>query len=239
MRVPPTTSELDLLRPLTDEHEDRLVGSHVRLVELMPEHYRPLYSITLESDVARRWQPSSIGGTFEGWLRHLTDGVLCQYGVHVLRSGRALDGLVRCYGANFRHGTAQLSVFTSSRTHGRGHGLEAMALLIDMLFHRYPLRKLYAETIEYNLAQFSRGLGRYFEIEGVLKGHELHEGEAWDSYLITITRERWVRFGKETTERVRALGHRRRSVANEQLSECMPRFVGAVDVGLNGRGRPR
>ena len=201
-------------------HGDMLVGPRARLVPLMPEHYRDLYDVALEPEVARRWEPSSYGGSFEGWMHRLTDGVLCQYGVKLRRSNRQVDGLVRCYGANFRHGTAQVSVFMSTRTHTTGVGLEALALLIDFIFERYPLRKLYAETIEYNFAQFAGGVGKYFEIEGHMKGHEIHDGVPWDNYLLAITRELWMANGKDAVARARAVGQRLRSRAAQRKIEA-------------------
>jgi hypothetical protein len=107
-------------------HDDRsnpFLGPRCLLTPLLPEHYVHLHEITLEPNVANRWEPDLAGGGFEGWVRRLADGVLCQYGVHVPTSTRPVDGLVRCYGANFRHGTAQIAVFMSSRTHNTGIGL--------------------------------------------------------------------------------------------------------------------
>jgi RimJ/RimL family protein N-acetyltransferase len=191
------------------EHGDLLRGRHARLIALMPEHYRALYDVTLEPQVSSRWEPSAQGGSFEAWARRLSEVAFCQYGIQVANSPRAVDGLARCYGANFRHGTAQVAVFTSARTHCTGAGLEAAALLVDFLFRKFPFRKLYAETLEFNLQQFSTGVGRFFEVEGVLRAHEIHDGQAWDNYVLGISREFWMEHGARFAARLRhsATGH--------------------------------
>ena len=176
---------------------------------LLPEHYPHLYDITLEPELVSRWEPDVVGGAFEAWARKLTDGVLCQYGVQLRSSTRPVDGLVRCYGANFRHATAQVAMFMSSRTHKTGVGVEAMALLIDFVFRQFPLRKLYAETLEYNYAQFAAGAGKYFEVEGRLHGHEIHQGRAWDTLVLATSRTLWMQGGSEVAARARAIGKRR------------------------------
>ncbi|MDH5675262.1 MAG: GNAT family N-acetyltransferase [Myxococcales bacterium] len=177
-------------------------------------HYRRLYEITLEPDVARSWEPSYQGGSFEDWMRRLWNGVFCQYGVRRrdlegdVAVNASIDGLARCYGANLRHGTGRVAVFTSQRTHLAGLGMEAVALLIDFLFHAYPFRKLYAEALEYNYAKFADAAGTIFDIEAVLRGHEIHDGKAWDSYLLAVSREKWMETGARSVELARARGRR-------------------------------
>jgi RimJ/RimL family protein N-acetyltransferase len=199
----------DKPRTLADDRGDeRLSGFRCRLIPIMPTHYRALYQITLEPEVASSWEPSYQGGSFETWTRRLWDGVLCQYAVQHRdnqdRPNRSLDGLARCYGANMRHGTARISVFTSQRTHSSGFGAEATALLIDFLFHMYPFRKLYMEALEYNYVKFSHAVGRYFDVEAILRGHEIHAGIAWDSYLLAVSREKWMEHGASVVERTHA-----------------------------------
>src|SRR5687767_3499231 len=116
LRTKAATDEVERMDVLKREHHlapqengDPFQGARCRLVPLLPEHYPHLYDIALEPKVASRWDPELVGGAFENWARRLTDGVMCQYAVHVPRSPRPVDGLVRCYGANFRHGTAQIA----------------------------------------------------------------------------------------------------------------------------------
>lgn len=170
----------------------------------MPEHYRTLFEIAVHPDVAARWEPSSHGETFESWVDRLGRGVFCQYAVQIADSARPVDGLVRCYGANFRHGTAQVALFMAPNRHNTGIGLRAMALLIDSLFRRYAFRKLYAETLEYNLPSFGSGRSRFFEVEGVLRAHETHDGRPWDCYILAVHREAWMSGGAKVAMRLRA-----------------------------------
>jgi RimJ/RimL family protein N-acetyltransferase len=91
----------------------------------------------------------------------------------------------------------------SSQAFCRGAGIEAMALLVDFLFKKYPFRKLYAEALEFNFKQFSAGVGAFFEIEGVLKAHETHDGQEWDNYILGISRDFWMEKGAGVAARLR------------------------------------
>lgn len=171
---------------------------------MLPEHYRALYDITLQQGVASRWEPSLQGGSFEGWVRRLFDGVHCQFTVVSLcaEDMGAVCGLVRCYGANFRHGTAQVAMFMAEETHTSGEGVEAIGIFVDFLFARYPFRKVYGESIAFNYSQFASGVGRLFQLEGVLKAHEVHLGMEYDCMVLAIHRAQWQAFGARLVERL-------------------------------------
>lgn len=129
-------------------------------------------------------------------MNRLWSGVHSQFAIGPVGDLRRIEGLVRCYGSNFRHGTAQVSVATSSRWMASGLGLEAFAVFVDHLFRRFDFRKIYSESVEFNFHQFSSKIERYCAIEGVLRKHELHFGRAWDSYILAFHRDKWDTSGR-------------------------------------------
>ena len=64
-------------------------------------------------------------------------------------------------------------------------------LFIEYAFSCWPFHKLYLDVADYNLEQFSSGVGRLFEAEGRLKDHHYLDGRHWDHHILAISRDRW------------------------------------------------
>lgn len=180
-----------------------LSSRRVFLDDLRPEDYRVLYELSLDPQVRWRWEPSNQGGSFEAFAQRLWDGVFSQYLIRLRRDGNPIAGLIRCYGANFRHQTAQLSLFVAGHAQHTGAGMEACALYIDWLFNHYPFRKIYSESIDFNYQQFSSGEDRYFRVEGRLKNHELHNGQYCDNVIMAFERDHFQLHGARLAARLR------------------------------------
>ena len=69
--------------------------------------------------------------------------------------------------------------------------LEGVALLVSYLFETFDLRKVYAETLESNFAQFALGEGHIFDVEGRLREHEYVHGRYQDLVLLAVFRDSW------------------------------------------------
>jgi RimJ/RimL family protein N-acetyltransferase len=136
------------------------------------------------------WQWNGHPETVEGFSESLRSGVLCQYAVVHRRSGGTV-GLVRATAANFFHGHAYLTVYLDLEHRRSAIGMEASALLIEHLFGRYKLRKIYAETLAPILETFSSGVGEVFEIEARFKEYTFYEGEYVDKIVLTLDRSKW------------------------------------------------
>lgn len=119
------------------------------------------------------------------------------------RSNGDFLGLAQLTNANYRHGTANLSMVVHPTFQRRPWVLEGGALFIEYVFSSFPLRKLYAEAVAFNLEQFSSVTNLLFSLEGRLVEHEWHYGRYWDVSILSLTRERW------TSSRVRSLALRK------------------------------
>jgi hypothetical protein len=105
------------------------------LVDVRPEHYRPLYEISVHPEVADRWQAGSHGRSFEEFCGRLWDQVLAQFSVLVEGESQPC-GLVSCTMANFRHQTAEISIFTRPSLHRGMIPLVSIMTMIEFLFDR-------------------------------------------------------------------------------------------------------
>jgi RimJ/RimL family protein N-acetyltransferase/acyl carrier protein len=125
----------------------------------------------------------------ESFHRLLWEGVTAQFVVRT--EAGAPVGLVSCFGADFRNRHAHIGVLGDPAWHGSGVLIAGAWRFIGYLFAEFDLRKLYAEVLETNFAAMRTGVGRLFEIEGRLAGHEYLDGGYQDLFVLALDRDRW------------------------------------------------
>lgn len=108
----------------------------------------------------------------------------------IVRDAQGPAGLVSAIGADLRNRHAHLTVVAAPERSGSGVVLRGLLAFCDWLFAQFDLRKLYAEVLEPNYAAFASGEGRWFELEGVLRGHEYVDGQWVDCRILAIERGR-------------------------------------------------
>jgi RimJ/RimL family protein N-acetyltransferase len=119
------------------------------------------------------------------------DDVLSQYLIEQLSTGEAI-GHVVAHQPRLIHGTAHVAIIVRPDLYGKGWPLEGAGLFVDYLFRVFPLRKLYAETVEYNYdSSFAHGAGRFFSEEARLKAHHYYDGRYWDAVVLSLYRDDW------------------------------------------------
>jgi RimJ/RimL family protein N-acetyltransferase len=104
----------------------------------------------------------------------------------VVRPARGDDvvGLVVAYSPSEGH-VHLGAVFDPAHT-GSGLAAQAVVVFARYLFHSFPLRKLYLEIPEFNMPQLRSGVGRLFQVEGVLREHCYYAGRWWDQHIAAI-----------------------------------------------------
>lgn len=132
----------------------------------------------------------------EAFLRFVWDQVVAQFVVES-RDGRPI-GVVSAFEPDFRNRFISIAACSVDELETSGLVLEGVALLVTYLFENFDLRKIYAESLERNYAQFAMGEGRLFEIEGRMREHEYIDGRYEDFVLLAIYRESW----REQHERI-------------------------------------
>ena len=101
-------------------------------------------------------------------------------------------GHVVAFNANMRHRHVHVAMVVRPDRVGRSWALEGAQLFIDYLFANWDFRKVYAEVVDFNLAQFGSMVDlAVFDIEGRLTEHEYYGGRYWDVVVVALRRERW------------------------------------------------
>ena len=167
----------------------RLVGRTVRLRPVDGRDYEFLYGLYSDGDHLVRYRLRGRTPGPEAFVRYLWDQVLAQFVVET-PDGRPV-GVVSSFEPDFRNRYAYIAACAVAEFESTGLVLEGVALLVSYLFETFDFRKVYAESLEMNYANFSLGEGRVFDVEGRLKGHEYVHGRYEDVLVLAVHREPW------------------------------------------------
>lgn len=165
-----------------------LEGERTRLRPMGPGDLP--FVAALASTPENLWTWRQRGATYsqEAFAELVSSGALCQFVVQRRASGQPI-GHVAAVAPDHRNGHAHLTVlYDGNARAGVGWRLEGLVLFVNYLFQTFPLRKLYAEVPEFNMARFASGAGRFFAEEGRLREHEFLAGTYWDLLIIAIHR---------------------------------------------------
>ncbi len=165
-----------------------LVGRGVELRAVDRSYLPFLYSLTASPHSSFRWRFRGAIPTFEHFESLLSQNVHCQF-VVVDRPDLRPIGHVVAYGADLANGYASVAAACVPEVVGRGLGVDAVVGFVTYLFHVWPFRKLYFEAPEFNLSQFSSGLGKLYHEEGRLRQHEYFGGRYWDRIVLALYRD--------------------------------------------------
>jgi RimJ/RimL family protein N-acetyltransferase len=177
-----------------------MVDGHARarramLVPLGPEHYDFVYGIVASPDMAWRWRYRGAVPSSEQFSASLWQGVTAQFLV-VSKVPKQMAGMVTFYKFSPQGRNGFIAAVAHPSFAGTGVMVEGVLLLIDYAFRTWDLRKVYFETLEFNLLQFA-GLGEMPIEEGRLRDHDEADGRSWDFVTFAIYQEDWLRHRDE------------------------------------------
>lgn len=168
-----------------------LRGRRVLLRAVLPADFEFLYRLNLESDIAVRWRHRGATPSPEQFIATLWQGVVAQYIIEELATSQPI-GQVYLHRVDTGNATGYAAVAVLGSFARRGFALEAGGLFLDHVFKVWNLRKIYAESLDFNYSNFATGAGRYFREEGRLGEHEYHDGRYWDLVILALYREEWM-----------------------------------------------
>jgi RimJ/RimL family protein N-acetyltransferase len=151
--------------------------------------YDFLFGLYSDGDHLVRYRLRGLTPSPESFVRYLWDHVLAQFIVET-RAGRPI-GVVSSFEPDFRNRFVHIAACSVAEYEATGLVIEGVALLVSYLFETFDFRKVYAESLEANFAQFALGEGRLFEVEGRLKQHEYVHGRYEDCVQLAVFREAW------------------------------------------------
>ena len=177
---------------MTDETPEdvHLVGRRVRLRPILQRDYEMLLQIELSEQLGPYWRLRGRTRAPDSYSQNLWGGVLAQF-IVIRRDTEQALGMVTVYNADVMDGHASFSAAKFLRADRSTLILQGSILMLDYSFAYFPLRKIYLEVNEYNLSQFSSGVGRILKPEGVLRAHSFAAGRYWDKHIFAIYRDDW------------------------------------------------
>jgi RimJ/RimL family protein N-acetyltransferase len=116
--------------------------------------------------------------------------VLAQFIIRHRTSNDRL-GMVIAYQASPANRTAYVAIVLDPGVHRAGWPLEGFRLFMRYLFDAFDLRKVYAEAVDYNLAQYRGVLGHGATEEGRLRAHVYVGGGYRDVHILAFYRADW------------------------------------------------
>jgi hypothetical protein len=175
-----------------------MAGRHTQLRPLTPQFTEQLYELASLNRIPWQWRAPE---TPQAFHESLWQGVLVQYQVEELRTGRPV-AFVRADNANLFFGHAYLTMMLHPEFKMRVWPLEGALLFGHLLFMKFNLQHLYAETPSSLYDQFKSGVGKLFDVEGQLRNRVVLNGRREDLFILTFTRERWLAEGIPALERI-------------------------------------
>jgi len=168
----------------------RTVGRWITLRPIRHADYDAIRLAELSDELGVRWRHRGATPSPEAFAQALWAGVLEQYLV-VDNDDHGLVGLVTAYNADLQSGTCHMG-FARFDRHDRSPGLvEGVLLVADHLFTHWTFRKLYGETLEFNLTNLGGVLGPLLTEEGRLRQHAYAGGRYWDLVHLALYRDVW------------------------------------------------
>jgi RimJ/RimL family protein N-acetyltransferase len=168
--------------------EDLLRGRWFSLTPIRPTHHPALYELAAKDQNSVRWRYRGTMPPFPAFEQSLYAGVMCQFVICPNDDPQRVAGLVVAYNATPQDQHCYLAAQTDSRA-GAG-AIEGVALFFRYLFRHWPLRKIYLESLEFNVPQYASAieLGLFRE-EGRLRSHHYFDDRYWDMSLYAVYRE--------------------------------------------------
>jgi hypothetical protein len=208
-----------------------LRARHVFLKPIAPSDYPFLQMLETAGDPAPRWRHRGGTPSPDQWAQGLWAGVLVQFLVVGVESSTPI-GRVVIYRPNFQDRHAYFAALRFQPRQRSPLMILGISLFLRYVFSYWDFEKLYMEVPEYSLPQFASGLGRFFEIEGRLRGHLQAGDRSWDQLIVALHRDAAALHGA----RLR-LDRGQRSVIGTEPA-VMPAVVGSPSAGPEPKWDP-
>ncbi len=136
---------------------------------------------------------------FYNWLsNHINNGFKEFYVISDKDNEQKIIGFVYNYEFSLESGHCKLCVYVAPQFRNSGLGGIIAIKFLDILFRKYPLRKIYSTIYEYNLQSLESNFKAGFLIEGTVNKYRYYNGEYHDLHYLSISREKF----KETLQKL-------------------------------------
>lgn len=162
-----------------------------RLRTVMTSDVEMLYRVELSEELGVRWRfrgstPSPSDYSQTPWTNALATFLIEK------RSERTPVGVVAIYNANMASQRASLSLAAFPGYERTPSVIDGALMMINYAFTVWPLRKLYADVLGFNLDQLSSITRHLFTEEARLSDWEFFDDQWWDIVYFSLAREDWL-----------------------------------------------
>jgi RimJ/RimL family protein N-acetyltransferase len=168
-----------------------------------PGDYQMLYEIESDPGTSSTWrykQGMPAPEEYESALWRQTDAIWVVVGRDTLR----INGYLQLHDVDLRAGHGWFSLYASPESRGAGFVMEGLMAFCECVFNEWPLRWIYAHSLEQNVGAFESGIRRGDAVRlGILEKRMMIDGEPSDVHVIGISRESWM--NSKLRERFNAL----------------------------------
>ncbi|TXH06536.1 MAG: hypothetical protein E6R05_01510 [Candidatus Moraniibacteriota bacterium] len=186
---------------MTIQIRNTLDGRISRIRPSVPEDLEFLYTISACEQNGFRWRYRGEFPDPSSFARDHDEGTLLQLIVMSIQSNERA-GIVNLYSQNLRDGWAYLGALSAPEFQTTGIVVDGAATLLDYAFNLWPFRKIYLETIEYNLSEFETGLKRFSVEESRLREHVFFGDRYWDVVTSAVYRDTWRLYRRSSAESI-------------------------------------
>lgn len=157
-----------------------------------PRDYERLYEIESDPSVESTWRykhgmpPLE---EYEAALWRQTQAIWVVVG----RDTNRINGYLQLHDVDLRAGHGWFSLYAAHESRGAGFVMEGLMAFCECVFNEWPLRWIYAHSLEQNVGAFESGIRRGDAVRlGVLEERMIIDGRPSDVHVIGISRESWM-----------------------------------------------
>jgi len=157
-----------------------------------PRDYDALYSMENDLDSLATWRYKTgmpPPEEYEAALWRQTDAIWVVEG----RDTGRLNGYLQLHDVDLRAQNGWFSLYAAPESRGSGFVMEGLMAFCEIVFDEWPLRWIYAHSLEQNVMHFESGIRRgHARRLGVLEKRMIIDGRPSDVHVIGISRESWM-----------------------------------------------
>lgn len=177
---------------------------------ITPDDYTSLYNIENDPLSISTWRYKTgmpPPEEYESALWRQTDAIWIVEG----RESHQIIGYLQLHDVDLRAQHGWFSIYSRADSRGSGFVMEGLMAFCEAVFSEWPLRWIYAHSLEQNVHAFESGIRRGDAVRlGVLEERMVIDGHFSDVHVIGISRESWM--SSKLRERFNRLRISRKSI---------------------------
>ncbi|MFZ9230665.1 MAG: GNAT family N-acetyltransferase [Ilumatobacteraceae bacterium] len=159
---------------------------------VVPADYPQLHEIESDPTTRATWRYKDGVPPLEAYEEALWRQTQAIWVVIGRDTGR-VNGYLQLHDVDLRAGHGWFSLYASPTTRGSGFVMEGLMAFCESVFSEWPIRWIYAHSLEQNVGAFESGIRRGDAVRlGVMHNRMIIDGVLSDVHVIGISRDNWM-----------------------------------------------